>query len=128
MNAIPRMLVSLWPTVRSSLSLAHGRSRMNEFIASACRMFFDKVLSVMTRCSQRVVTSGGREFAPSAALYLMLICGESKPSHRVSHVLPSCIFWEAIGVKMCLKSLNLLATPAGFEPATFSLEGCCSIP
>jgi hypothetical protein len=21
-----------------------------------------------------------------------------------------------------------LATPAGFEPATFSLEGCCSIP
>jgi hypothetical protein len=22
----------------------------------------------------------------------------------------------------------LLATPAGFEPATFSLEGCCSIP
>ena len=24
--------------------------------------------------------------------------------------------------------LNLLATPAGFEPATFSLEGCCSIP
>jgi hypothetical protein len=26
------------------------------------------------------------------------------------------------------KSLELLATPAGFEPATFSLEGCCSIP
>jgi hypothetical protein len=24
--------------------------------------------------------------------------------------------------------LKLLATPAGFEPATFSLEGCCSIP
>ena len=24
--------------------------------------------------------------------------------------------------------LILLATPAGFEPATFSLEGCCSIP
>ena len=23
---------------------------------------------------------------------------------------------------------DLLATPAGFEPATFSLEGCCSIP
>jgi hypothetical protein len=22
----------------------------------------------------------------------------------------------------------LVATPAGFEPATFSLEGCCSIP
>jgi hypothetical protein len=21
-----------------------------------------------------------------------------------------------------------VATPAGFEPATFSLEGCCSIP
>jgi hypothetical protein len=21
-----------------------------------------------------------------------------------------------------------MATPAGFEPATFSLEGCCSIP
>ena len=26
------------------------------------------------------------------------------------------------------KLLILLATPAGFEPATFSLEGCCSIP
>jgi len=24
--------------------------------------------------------------------------------------------------------LKELATPAGFEPATFSLEGCCSIP
>ena len=23
---------------------------------------------------------------------------------------------------------NGMATPAGFEPATFSLEGCCSIP
>jgi hypothetical protein len=22
----------------------------------------------------------------------------------------------------------MVATPAGFEPATFSLEGCCSIP
>jgi hypothetical protein len=26
------------------------------------------------------------------------------------------------------KLLKNLATPAGFEPATFSLEGCCSIP
>jgi hypothetical protein len=26
------------------------------------------------------------------------------------------------------KPLCYLATPAGFEPATFSLEGCCSIP
>src|SRR5580704_3634331 len=26
------------------------------------------------------------------------------------------------------RTLILLATPAGFEPATFSLEGCCSIP
>jgi hypothetical protein len=23
---------------------------------------------------------------------------------------------------------EVVATPAGFEPATFSLEGCCSIP
>ena len=27
---------------------------------------------------------------------------------------------------ICHKSLIYLTTPAGFEPATFSLEGCCS--
>jgi NADPH-dependent 2,4-dienoyl-CoA reductase/sulfur reductase-like enzyme len=29
---------------------------------------------------------------------------------------------------LAVKPLIYLATPAGFEPATFSLEGCCSIP
>jgi hypothetical protein len=37
-------------------------------------------------------------------------------------------FWEAIDFKIRHKLLILLVTPAGFEPATFSLEGCCSIP
>ena len=27
-----------------------------------------------------------------------------------------------------IKAESLVATPAGIEPATFSLEGCCSIP
>ena len=39
-----------------------------------------------------------------------------------------CNFWETFCGQIGFKSLNLLATPAGFEPATFSLEGCCSIP
>ena len=32
------------------------------------------------------------------------------------------------GHRQMAKHLKSLATPAGFEPATFSLEGCCSIP
>jgi len=44
-----------------------------------------------------------------------------------SHVLPRCIFWEASWLIKCKKCLILLATPAGFEPATPSLEGWCSI-
>ncbi len=42
--------------------------------------------------------------------------------HPEQDLLPNAVpRWHA-------KLLNLLATPAGFEPATFSLEGCCSIP
>ena len=45
-----------------------------------------------------------------------------------SHRLPKAKSWEVLSAKKCNKYLILLATPAGFEPATFSLEGCCSIP
>jgi hypothetical protein len=45
-----------------------------------------------------------------------------------SHTVPRGIFWEDSSREKCKKLLVLLATPAGFEPATFSLEGCCSIP
>lgn len=33
----------------------------------------------------------------------------------------------AKSLRMQVQELKV-ATPAGFEPATFSLEGCCSIP
>jgi hypothetical protein len=42
--------------------------------------------------------------------------------------LPIADFWEGLRAHTNDKLLILLATPAGFEPATFSLEGCCSIP
>jgi hypothetical protein len=42
--------------------------------------------------------------------------------------LPQSIFTNRFAVFTADKCLILLATPAGFEPATFSLEGCCSIP
>jgi hypothetical protein len=35
---------------------------------------------------------------------------------------------QELGTRNYQKYPILLATPAGFEPATFSLEGCCSIP
>ena len=39
-----------------------------------------------------------------------------------SHGLPNAIFWEDFACLYRRNSLILLATPAGFEPATFSLE------
>jgi hypothetical protein len=41
---------------------------------------------------------------------------------------PGAVFGRKNAGKKCKKCAILLATPAGFEPATFSLEGCCSIP
>jgi hypothetical protein len=43
-----------------------------------------------------------------------------------SHALPSGVFWETRAIFILTKLLFLLATPAGFEPATPSLEGWCS--
>src|SRR5580700_8190798 len=43
-------------------------------------------------------------------------------------ILPRPISGEDFVSESLRKLLILLATPAGFEPATFSLEGCCSIP
>jgi hypothetical protein len=47
---------------------------------------------------------------------------------RSAPIPPQAIFRAEIIGRKCNKPLILLATPAGFEPATFSLEGCCSIP
>jgi hypothetical protein len=50
------------------------------------------------------------------------------PSLVASHGLPNFGPWEHLQGLECRNTHILLATPAGFEPATFSLEGCCSIP
>jgi Mn2+/Fe2+ NRAMP family transporter len=42
---------------------------------------------------------------------------------RAAHVLPSGLFWAAIASENPSKLLKRVATPAGFEPATLSLEG-----
>jgi hypothetical protein len=44
-----------------------------------------------------------------------------------SHALPNPVFGEDLPSCPQDKPLIALATPAGLEPATFSLEGCCSI-
>jgi hypothetical protein len=44
-----------------------------------------------------------------------------------SQSLPDCDFWEDGARKVYGKSLIFLATPAGIEPATFSLEGFRSL-
>jgi hypothetical protein len=67
-------------------------------------------------------SGAGRHLA--AALYETT----NESPRQVSHVLPFRKIWEARATKNAAKYLKLLATPAGFEPATFSLEGCCSIP
>jgi hypothetical protein len=62
------------------------------------------------------------------------IQGEPPGRMRSATLLPKSFpisnFWEGVRFQSLAKSLILLATTAGIEPATFSLEGtcgCCSI-
>jgi hypothetical protein len=65
---------------------------------------------------------------------LMACCGSapvvSRSAARVeaaSLLLPKRKFWEAEHHRSWRKYLNFLAIPAGLEPATYCLEGSCSI-
>jgi hypothetical protein len=86
----------------------------NSFLPQEKRSLFLERIGALHKMRGRCFTDDDLFEKPPAPYKSSLVC---------AHGVPSAIFRAHLPSNSSAKALKVLATPAGFEPATLSLEG-----